>query len=467
METTKTINEEALENLKNQVRGTILTCNDSAYEEACKVYNGMIHKQPAIIVQCENVGDVIASVNFARKNEYLLAIRGGGHSGPGFGTCDGGLVIDLSPMKGVHVDPENRTVQVGPGCTWGDVDSATHAFGLATVSGVISTTGVGGLTLGGGIGYLDRKYGLTIDNLLETEVVLADGTWVKANKEKNADLFWALRGGGGNFGVVTSFTFQLHPVDTVVGGPTLWNLEDAPEIMRWYRDFMTKEAPDDLYGFFAFLEVPPTPPFPEELYNKNMCGILWCYTGPKENFEETFAPVLEVAEPVLNGVQEMPYPKLQSAFDALYPPGQQWYWKADFITEISDEAITEHMKYADVPSLLCTMHLYPINGAAHRVGKNDTAWSYRDANWGMVIAGITNDPSENEALRTWANKYWNAIHPHSAGGAYVNMMEEEGEERIKASYRDNYERLVDVKTKYDPENLFRVNQNIKPKPVSV
>jgi hypothetical protein len=327
---------------------------------------------------------------------------------------------------------------------------------------LISSTGVGGLTLGGGIGYLNRKHGLSIDNLLEADVVLADGTFVTANAEQNADLFWALRGGGGNFGVVTSFKFQLHPVDTIIGGPMLWNLEQAPKILRWYRDFMTKEAPNDLYGFFAFLVVPPGPPFPEELHLKKMCGILWCYTGEKSNFEKTFAPVLEVAEPALNGVQEMPYPVLQTAFDGLFTPGLQWYWKADFITEMPDEAIAEHMKYAEMPNLLSTMHLYPINGKVHEVGKNDTAWSYRDANWGMVIAGITDDPSQNDELRTWANDYWNAIHPHSAGGAYVNMMEEEGEERIRASYRDNYERLQKIKSKYDPENLFRVNQNIKP-----
>lgn len=456
------LNQEALETFKNQLRGQVITPGDEGYKEACKVYNGMIKKQPVIIARCQNVGDIMASVNFARNNELLLAIRSGGHSGPGFGTCEGGLVIDLSPMKGVHVDPENRTVRVDPGCTWGDVDYATHAFGLATTSGLISTTGVGGLTLGGGIGYLDRKYGLTIDNLLEADVVLADGSFVTANKDKNADLFWALRGGGGNFGVVTSFKFKLHPVDTVIGGPTLWPLDQAREVLSWYRSFMTEEASEDLYGFFAFMEVPPGPPFPEELYNKKMCGIVWCYTGPKEKADEVFAPVLKVGEPALHGVHELPYAALQSAFDGLFTPGLQWYWKADFITEISDEALEEHLKFGEVPNLLSTMHLYPINGAVHRVGKNDTAWSYREANWGMVIAGITADPSENDRVQTWAKNYWKAIHPYSAGGAYVNMMEEEGEERIKASYRDNYDRLVEIKTKYDPKNLFLVNQNIKP-----
>ncbi len=456
------LDEEATRAFAEKLRGGLLRPEDEGYPDACVVYNGMIEKRPALIARCRNAGDVTTSVSFARDNELLLAVRSGGHNGPGLGTCDGGLVVDLSPMKGIRVDPDNRTVRVEAGCTWGDVDHATHAFGLATTSGIISTTGVGGLTLGGGMGYLDRKCGLTIDNLLEADVVLADGSFVTANADQNEDLFWALRGGGGNFGVVTSFKFRLHPIDTIIGGPTLWPLEQAPEVMRWYRDFMTKEATDDLYGFFAFLIVPPGPPFPEELHLKKMCGIVWCYTGPKEGAGEVFAPVLEVGEPALHGVHEMPYPALQSAFDALYPPGLQWYWKADFITELSDEAIAEHMKHAEMPTVPSTMHLYPINGAAHRVGPNDTPWSYREANWGMVIVGVTDDPAENDRLRRWARDYWKAIHPHSAGGAYVNMMEEEGEERIRASYRDNYDRLAEIKAEYDPENLFRVNQNIRP-----
>lgn len=453
---------KALDALKSQLRGKVLMPGDEGYENACAVYNGMIHKRPAVIARCRDVGDVIASVNYARENNMLLAIRSGGHNGPGLGTCDDGLVIDLSLMKGIRVDPDNRTVRVEPGCTWGDVDHATHAFGLATTSGIISTTGVGGLTLGGGIGYLAPKYGLTIDNLLEADMVLADGSFVTVNKDQNQDLFWAIRGGGGNFGVVTNFQYRLHPVDTIIGGPTLWPLEQAPEVMRWYRDFITSKAAEDLYGFFAFLTVPPGPPFPEELHLKKMCGIVWCYTGPKENADEAFAPVLKIGEPALHGVHEMPYPMLQSAFDALYPPGMQWYWKADFVTELSDEAIAQHMKYAAMPTMHSTMHLYPVNGVVHNVGPNDTAWSYRNANWGMVIVGVDPDPSNNDRLRGWTHDYWEAMHPFSDGGAYINMMEEEGEERIRAAYRDNYQRLVEIKTKYDPENLFRVNQNIKP-----
>lgn len=454
--------ESAVSGLLIGLRGESFQPGDEGYEEARKLYNAMIDRYPRLIARCADAADVISVVNFAREhNGMRLAVRGGGHNGAGLGSVDDGLVIDLSLMKGVRVDPERRTVRVGGGCVWGDVDHATHVFGLATPSGIISTTGVGGLTLGGGLGHLTRKCGLSIDNLLEVDVVLADGRFVTASEERNEDLFWAVRGGGGNFGVVTSFLFRLHPISTVVAGPTLWPLEQAPEVMRWYRDFITG-APEDLGGFFAFLTVPPGPPFPEELHNRKMCGVVWCYTGPEEKAREVFAPVLEVGTPALHGVQTMPFPALQSAFDALYPPGHQWYWKADFIDEISDEAIEAHMEYAEVPTMQSTMHLYPIDGAAHRGGKKETPWSYREANWGMVIAGVDPDPANREVITQWARDYWEAIHPYSAGGAYVNMMMEEGQDRIKASYRDNYERLAEIKRRYDPDNLFRVNQNIKP-----
>ncbi len=455
------LEESAVEALGAGLRGELIQPGGESYETAREVYNAMIDRRPALISRCADVADVISAVNFARENDLLLAIRGGGHNGAGLGMCDDGLVIDLSRMRGIRVDPESRTVRVEGGATWGDVDHATHAFGLATPSGIISTTGVGGLTLGGGLGHLTRKCGLSIDNLLAVDMVLADGSFVTASEEENEDLFWAARGGGGNFGVVTSFLFRLHPISTIIGGPTLWELDQAPEVMRWYRDFIAN-APEDLNGFFAFLTVPPGPPFPEHLHMKKMCGVVWCYTGPEEKADEVFAPVQEVGTPALHGVHEMPYPALQSAFDGLYPPGLQWYWKADFINELSDEAIEEHMKFAEAPTMHSTMHLYPINGAAHRVGKSDTPWSYREATWGMVIAGVDPDPANKERVTEWARDYWAAIHPHSAGGAYVNMMMEEGQDRVKASYRDNYDRLAEIKGKYDPANLFRVNQNIKP-----
>lgn len=455
------LEESVIAGLQASLRGVLIQPGDPGYDAARQVYNAMIDKRPALIARCADVADVIAAVNFGRENNLLVAVRGGGHNGAGLGICDNGLVIDLSSMKGIRVDPVDRTARVEGGATWGDVDHATHAFGLATPSGIISTTGVGGLTLGGGLGHLTRKLGLSIDNLLSADVVLADGSFVTASEEAYEDLFWAIRGGGGNFGVVTSFLFRLHPISTVVAGPTLWPLEQAPEVMRWYRDFIAT-APEDLNGFFAFLTVPPGPPFPEELHMKKVCGIVWCYTGPEEKADEVFAPVQEVGTPALHGVGAMPYPALQSAFDGLYTPGLQWYWKADFINDLSDEAIEEHMKFAEAPTMHSTMHLYPINGAAHRVGKNDTAWSYREATWGMVIAGVDPDPANKEIVTDWARDYWEAIHPHSAGGAYVNMMMEEGQDRVKASYRDNYDRLAAAKRRYDPTNLFRVNQNIKP-----
>jgi len=421
----------------------------------------MIDKTPVAIVRCADVADVIRAVNHAREANVTVAIRGGGHHGAGLGSCDGGVVIDLADMNGVRVDPEAKTVRVEGGATWGKVDHATNAFGLATPSGFISTTGVGGLTLGGGLGYLTRKYGLTIDNLLEADVVLADGSFVTASEREHSDLFWALRGGGGNFGVVTSFLFKLHPVDQIVGGPTLWDLERAPAVMRWYREFIPN-APEDLNGFFAFLTVPPGPPFPESLHNKQMCGVVWCYTGSPENAEEVFRPVREFGPPALYGVHQMPYPTLQSAFDGLYPPGHQWYWKADFIDELPDEAIAEHMRFAAVPTMQSTMHIYPIDGAAHRVDPSATAWNYRGAKWSTVIAAVDPDPANNERMTRWAKDYWQAVHPYSAGGAYVNMMMDEGAERVAAAYGANYERLARVKAKYDPQNFFRMNQNIKP-----
>src|SRR5436309_1528842 len=312
------------------MRGEVIRAGDAGYEQAARVYNGMIEKRPALIARCRDVADVMAAVNFAREHELTLAVRGGGHSGPGLGTWDGGLVVDLSDMKGIRVDPSAQTVRVEGGCTWGEVDHATHPFGLATPSGFISTTGVGGLTLGGGTGYLSRTYGLTIDNLLEVDMVLADGSFVTANANEHANLFWAVRGGGGNFGVVTSFLFRLHPIDTVYGGPMLWHTEQAADVLRWYRDFLPA-APDELNGWFAFLGVPPGPPFPEHLWGKTMCGVVWAYTGPMDKAAETFAPIrAQFGEPALDWVGPVPHPALQGMFDPIYPPGDQWYWKADF-----------------------------------------------------------------------------------------------------------------------------------------
>ncbi|HEX6688457.1 MAG TPA: FAD-binding oxidoreductase [Solirubrobacterales bacterium] len=444
--------------------GELIGVADSGYEEARAVYNAMIDRQPALIARATGADDVAKVVDFARENDVLLAVRGGGHNGAGLGTCDGGVVVDLAGLKQIEVDPGARTVRVGGGCTWGEVDAATNEHGLATPSGIISTTGVGGLTLGGGMGHLSRKCGLTIDNLLEAEVVLASGERVRAAADENPDLFWAIRGGGGNFGVVTSFVFRLHEVGTVIGGPTFWDIDQSAAVLTAYREFILA-APRELNGFFAYTSVPPAPPFPEELHGRKVCGIVWCYVGGEEEAAAAMAPLLDsVPEPLMHGVQPMPFPALQTAFDALYPKGDQWYWRADFVNEIPDEAVAAHARYGpEMPSGQSTMHLYPIDGAAHDAGNSDTAWAYRDANWGSVFAGVDPDPANAGAIRDWCVDYFEALHPYSAGGAYVNMMMDEGQERVRASYGDNYERLAKIKAEYDPGNLFRVNQNIEPK----
>jgi FAD/FMN-containing dehydrogenase len=452
---------KSTKSLKEKLNGKIILPTDDNYDEARSIYNGMIDKRPGLIVKCKDADDVIAAVNFARTEGIEVSIRGGGHSGPGLALVDDGLVIDLSPMKGIQVDSKNRTARVEAGCTWGEVDAATHEFGLATVSGVISTTGVGGLTLGGGHGYLTRKYGLTIDNLISADVVLANGKLVHANENENADLFWALRGGGGNFGVVTSFEYRLHPVKNVIAGPLFWPIDQLETTMKWYRDWLP-EMPDDLYAFYLVAEVAAGDPFPEEIHGKKVCGLLWCYTGPGDQFEGFIQQARDVAEPLFEFTGEMPYPALQSMFDALYPAGHQWYWKGDFVKELSDKAIDEHQKFAEVPTSKSTMHLYPVDGAAHEVDSDETAWSKRDARWSMVIVGVDPDPENAEKIKTWARNYWKAVHPHTLGGSYVNFMMEEGQDRVEASYGDNYERLQKVKAKYDPDNFFHINQNIKP-----
>jgi FAD/FMN-containing dehydrogenase len=424
----------------------------------------MIDKRPALIARCASPPDVARAIAFARDHDLVIAVRGGGHNGAGLGTVDDGVVIDLSLLKDVQVDPGSRTVRVGGGCTWGEVDRVTGEHGLATPSGIISTTGVGGLTLGGGIGHLTRKCGLSIDNLLEADLVLADGQQVRASSEENPDLYWAIRGGGGNFGVVTSFLFRLHEVGTVVGGPTFWPVEAGAEVLAAYREFLPS-APRELNGFFAFHTVPPGPPFPEEIHLRKVCGVVWCYVGSEDDAARAMAPLLDsVPEPLMHGVGSMPHAALQSAFDGLYPAGEQWYWRADFVKEIPDEAVQLHAQYgAAMPTLKSTMHMYPIDGAAHDLGQSDTAWSYRDARWGSVFAGVDPDPGNVDAIRTWSVDYMEALHPYSAGGAYVNMMMDEGQERVRASYRDNYDRLARIKAAYDPDNVFHVNQNIQPK----
>ncbi len=455
---------EDIAEFKNQLRGELIEPGDARYDAERKVYNAMIDRKPRMIARCADVADVIAAVRFARTQHIQASIRGGGHNAGGLGIWEDSLVIDLAPIKFVHVDPGTSRVRVGGGCTWGDVDHAMHAFGLAVPSGIVSTTGVGGLTLGGGIGHLTRKFGLTIDSLLAADVVLADGSFVVASPDQNADLFWAIRGGGGNFGVVTSFLFQAHPVQMVCAGPMLWHLDDAADVMKWYREFIV-DAPEEMNGFFAFLTVPPAPPFPEELHFRKMCGIVWCYTGRLEAANLILQPVRVHRKPAFEFFAPMPFPTVQSLFDGLYPRGLQWYWKADFVETLSDEAIALHIKHgSELPSLHSTMHLYPINGAAHRRTNQETPWNHRTATWSEVIVGVDPDPANADHVTAWARNYWEALHPYGAGGAYVNfMMEDEGEERVRATYGENYERLTEIKARYDPENFFRINQNIRPR----
>ena len=405
----------------------------------------------------------MAAIAAARESGVALAVRGGGHSVPGFGTVDDGLVIDLSRINHVRVDPNKRVVQVGGGATLGDVDHATYPFGLAAPGGVVSTTGVGGLTLGGGIGYLTRSHGLSIDNLLSADVVLADGRQVTASDYQNEDLFWALRGGGGNFEVVTNFEFQLHDVGDVVGGPLFYEFEDARAVLQCYRDYIA-EAPEPLGCFFGWQIAPRLPFIPEDRVGDLFCVLVTCWNGPHAKAEQVLRPLRDAAEVKAEHVGLLPFPTLQSAFDDIVPKGLQNYWKADFIDELSDDAIAAHIEHGGkTPNVNSSMHLHPINGAAQRVGADETAFGHRDKSFAPVIVGLWPDPEDNAANIAWVRDYYDAIHPYSgSAGGYVNFMSDDDDYRVSENYGANYERLASVKASYDPENVFHVNQNIAP-----
>jgi FAD/FMN-containing dehydrogenase len=456
----------ALSAFKSSFGGEIIEPANARYDEARALYNAMIDKKPRAIARCRDAKDVASAVAFARDNDMLLAIRGGGHSGPGLSSCDDGLVVDLSLMKGVEVDPTAKTVTAEPGCTQGEVEAVASKHGLAVPAGIVSSTGVAGLTLGGGTGYLTRKHGLTIDNLIEADVVLADGRAVTTNKDENPDLLWALKGGGGNFGVVTRFKYRAHPAATVHAGPIFYDVAHARQIMTWYRDFLPK-APRELCPIFALKRMPAVDPFPRALWNQPVCVLIVCYNGPADAAKKALQPIRdELPAPLMDGVADVPFAAWNAAFDGLMPKGLQWYWKGDYVTELTDAAIEAHLKHGgDTPSNLSLMHLYPIDGAVHEIKSDAAAWSCRDARWSMVIAGIAPEPKDAKRISKWAKDYWAALHPHNPGGGYVNFMmgdEEGGEARLRATYGANYDRLASIKAKYDPDNLFRVNQNIKP-----
>jgi FAD/FMN-containing dehydrogenase len=456
------LSAQTIEQLRERVRGEVIRPTDEGYEEARKVYNGMFDRRPAAVVRCTQTSDVLAAVVFARESELDLAVRGGGHSVPGFGTVDDGIVVDLSGMRSVDVDPDRRTARAGGGVTWGIFNDAANAHGLATTGGVVSTTGVGGLTLGGGIGYLARGVGLSCDNLLSAEVVTADGRHLVASERENEDLFWALRGGGGNFGVVTSFEFRLHPVAEVYGGPMFFEADDGGAVLRAFREFIA-DAPEEFGGFPAWQIAPPLPFIPEQRHGDVFLAFIACWAGPVEEAERVLKPLRDAAPIVAEHLGPMPYPALNSAFDALYPMGLQHYWKANFVSELTDAAIDAHLEHGPkVPAVNSTVHIYPINGACHRIAPDATAFAYRDAAFATVIAGMWPDAADNEANIEWVRDYYDATAPLSEEGGYINFMADDDQDRIKANYKGNYERLVDVKRKYDPDNVFHLNQNIRP-----
>jgi FAD/FMN-containing dehydrogenase len=413
--------------LDERVRGQVVRPGDADYEQARRVYNQMIDARPAAVVRCTDVDDVVAVVQYAAQSGAPLAVRGGGHSVPGFGTADAAVVADLSRMAAVAVDPVSRTARAGGGATWGGFNEATAAHGLATTGGIVSTTGIGGLTLGGGIGYLARGYGLSCDNLLSAQVVTADGSVVTASADERPDLFWALRGGGGNFGVVTELTYRLHPVANIYGGPMFFELSEAARLLSWFREFI-QDAPREYGGFPAFQIAPALPFVPEDRVGDTFVALVSCWTGSVPEGERLLQGVRDVATPVAEHVGVMPYAALNAAFDALVPPGLQHYWKAAFVTELTDEAIQAHVEHgARVPTVNSTMHLYPINGACHDVAADDTAFG-----------------------------------PHSEPGGYVNFASSDDQARVGANYGAGYERLREIKRRYDPTNLFHLNQNIVP-----
>ncbi|CAN5658870.1 FAD-binding oxidoreductase [soil metagenome] len=455
------VGQEAISEFSAQIRGDVFEPRTPGYDDVRQIYNAMHDKYPAAIVRAADAADVSTAVRFALEQDLPIAIRSGGHNVAGLASVDGGLVIDMTRISNVFVNPDARTARVGGGADWGAVDHATHQFGLATPGGLISTTGVAGLALGGGFGHLSRSYGLCCDNIVSAEVVTASGDVVTASDNENADLFWAIRGGGGNFGVVTAFELKLHPVHTVYGGPVFYPAGASADVLAFYRDYIAT-APREISAFFGYHEAPPAPFVPDELHGHKTCMIMTCWTGAPENAEQMLKPIRSAGPVALDLAGPIPYPALNSMFDALLPYGLHHYWKADFVGELNDASIGAHTHYGpQVPNFISLMHLYPMNGAIQDVDGGATAYAHRDAKFSHIIAGIDTDPANMPDITAWVRDYWSALHPHSSGAAYVNFLMDEGEDRIRATYGGNYARLVDAKRTWDPENVFHVNQNIR------
>lgn len=458
------IDDETIRKFKGSLRGELIQPNDASYDDARKIWNGMIDKRPALIARCTGAVDVINAVNFACANKLLVAVRGGGHNVAGNAVCDGGIVIDLSRMKGIRLDPVRRTSRVEPGLTWGEFDRETQAFGLALPGGIQSTTGIAGFTVGGGFGYLSRKYGLTIDNLLSADVVTADGRLLIASETENSDLFWGIRGGGGNFGIVTSFEFRLHPVGPIIlGGMLLHPLAKAKEVLRFYRDYVAK-APEELSIFLGFVTAPKAPYLPEHIQGTPVLAVIVCYVGAIDEGERIIQPLRKFGPPEVDLVGPKPYVALQSMLDAANPPGWQNYWKSEYLKSFSDEAIDILIEYAAKrPSPMSKIMIGHLLGVVNRVSDNETPYNHRDAPFIINIVSMWSDTTKNEENIKWAKALWNAVQPFATGGVYVNFLMTEGADRIMAAYgKENYKRLVVLKNRYDPTNFFSLNQNIKP-----
>jgi FAD/FMN-containing dehydrogenase len=455
---------DVLDSLRGQLRGSLCYPGDPGYEQARTIWNAMIDKHPAAVVRAAGTADVMRAVNIAREHRLVLSVRGGGHHIAGNAVCEGGLMIDLSPMKSVRIDPANSTARVEPGVTLAEFDKEAQAFGLATPLGVNSTTGVAGLALGGGFGWLSRKFGLTADNLVSADVVLAKGALVHASAEENEDLFWAIRGGGGNFGVVTSFEFQLHPVGPeVLAGLIVHPFSDARKLLRGYRDVVMR-APDDLTCWAVMRKAPPLPFLPKEVHGKEVLILAACYAGDPQKGQAALAPLRALGQPIADVVGPAPYVAWQQAFDPLLAPGQRNYWKSHDFVELSDPAIDLLATYAGrLPSPDCEVFVAHLGGAVNRPAATATAYPHRDVNFVMNVHTRWSDPSQDRTCMAWARELFDRMTPHATGGVYVNFMPDDEAQRVsRGAYGVNYQRLATLKAKYDPGNLFRQNHNIQP-----